>query len=112
MAWTKESGHWTWDEQGARSGDDVVAKKPQPSTGDHWGRWVYDRDLRTLTFDAKSRNRYEVRLDHLQTAVDFVDCLVGLRSKDSLGRTDLGDFLEAVDDVVGLGSYLRSRSPI
>ena len=81
-------------------------KKPEAETGDSWGRWVYDRELRTLTFDPEG-SAYEVRLGHLRTAVDFVDCLVGLRSKDGFARPDLGDFVEAVDDLIGFGSYLR-----
>jgi hypothetical protein len=36
-----------------------------------------------------------------------VDCLVGLRSRDGFARSDLGDFVEAVDEIIGLGSYLR-----
>jgi hypothetical protein len=109
MAWSKKSGHWKWEEPVASTGE-FLESRPAAETGDYWGKWVYNLDLQTLCFASPSRHvssshpavNYEVRLDEIKTAADLVRWLVALRSKGWMAASDFGDFLDAVDDLVGL----------
>jgi hypothetical protein len=106
MTWTKNSGHWRWEEAdgGAADFGDTIHEmlgKPSPQTGDRWGRWVYNTEGNALHFDPATNN-YPVRLDTIGSAEDLVNWIAQLQEKTWMSPADFGDFLEAVDDFVGL----------
>jgi hypothetical protein len=106
MTWTKKSGHWKWEEADGGSVDfsDTITEmleRPFPQTGDRWGKWIYSIEGNVLYFDPATNN-YPVRLDTIRTAEDLADWLAQLQEKTWMSPADFGDFLEAVDDFIGL----------
>lgn len=107
MGWSKKSGHWKREE--ATTGDIArwdpkeLFERPAAETGDHWGKWVYNKTHHTLYFDPSNIN-YEIRLKEIHTAEELADWLAQLSEKTWMTAADFGDFLEAIDDFIGLRS--------
>jgi len=106
--WAKPHGHWEWSDDGAdvdiasMSADEMF--HPPADDGDRWGDWVYSKANQTLTYEPAN---YEIRLDEVTDTASFVDWLAHLlETKPFMSTTALGDFTQAVDDIVGLRSLM------
>lgn len=78
---------------------DVPLPEP-PKHGDQWGRWRYDGQAITLD---DSEGYYWIDLDRTSDAAGILDWIAQLNDKSWLSAKDIGDLVQAFDDLVGFG---------
>jgi hypothetical protein len=79
-----------------------VRSRPPPAHGDRWGAWFYDSRGGLLIRKEEHGPEYSVALSDLVDAHGLVDGLAKLTGKTWLSDADLGSFVRAVADLIGL----------
>ncbi len=87
---------------------DVV---PPPNDGASWGDWVYRQEADLLVYLPYSDDGYEVPLGELREAAGLLTWVADLIAKGWLPPGGLGEFLLAVDALVGLRKLVVRRPP-
>jgi len=115
--WVVKDGHPEW-ESATKDGEasnlhdlPEYMNKPAPRTGHRWGGWIYEAVTRTLRHD-DGVNRYSgVELCHMANAKEFVNWLESVNGKGEwVTGLVLGDFVKAVDYIIGLDRVARGGS--
>ncbi len=71
-----------------------------PKRGDLWGRWRYDSQYLCIE-DAEGY--YWIDLDRTYDAAGILDWIAQLNEKSYLSAKDIGDLVQAFDDLTGFG---------
>jgi hypothetical protein len=76
----------------------------------HWGDWQYDENRRVLDcFDEERRCLYYVKLSGM-TKSEFIDWLAQLSEKSWMTSLRLGNFLEAIDEIISLRTMAQMQA--
>jgi hypothetical protein len=75
----------------------ALARLPSPAHGDRWGSWKFDAHRLVLEYEPFS---YEVDLERLTSAARALDVIFQLSGKTWIKRNDIGDLIEAMDDLL------------
>jgi hypothetical protein len=72
----------------------------QPSHGDRWGNWELDTNLLVLIYRGRQgHNEYEIDLEKIDGSAEMLDWIFQLNSKSWVSRKDMGDLVQAFDDI-------------
>lgn len=107
LIWSKPAGHWdlVCSQPGGFHAHALTwTPRPPHDDGDSWGPWVYHAATRELGYRDGERQRetYWVDLDRCRSGGEVLDWIAQLEEKAWLTETDLGHFVRALNDVVGL----------
>lgn len=104
--WHKPHGHWEAKRTPGRltvSLAELGGDAPPADHGDRWGNWVYSAESLALEHrDAHDHWDYEVDLERCETSAAVLDWIVQCSYKPWITHQDLGDLIEALDDLFGL----------
>ena len=70
---------------------------PPPRHGDHWGRWRYDAENMVL-YDTKGWG-YWIALRDIKDSASVLDWIAQLYDKNWTTAEDIGDLIDAFDDL-------------
>jgi len=70
---------------------------PYPEHGDRWGKWEFDAKRLCLVFDD---GRYEIDLEKITSSAPMLDWIFQVNMKAWASRKDVGDLIEAFDDLL------------
>jgi hypothetical protein len=78
-----------------------VEDEPPPRDGDSWGRWRLQTSDMTLRLEDKGRWIYEFDLEKKHTPGTILDFIFQINGKVYVTSEDIGDFVEALEDITG-----------
>ena len=82
---------------------DLVEEAPKrPSHGDTWGKWRLDTNRRVMEFHPEGGSwAYEFDLEESHDPCSLLDFILEVNTKAWASAEDIGDFVEALNDLVG-----------
>ena len=73
---------------------------PPVEHGDRWGNWEFDAENLVLVYSPEGRReRYEIHLESITTSAEMLDCIFKMNIKTWMNRKDIGDLVQAFDDL-------------
>lgn len=97
--------HVGWRREFMTIGELCAFDRPTPTHGDTWGNWRYD--ARTMVVRHRLWN-YEVDLESCTTSARTLDYIFQVASKTWATAKDLGDLVQAIDDLLDPQAHLCS----
>lgn len=76
------------------------AEVPYPIDGDRWGKWEFDAESLVLKDRENGRNEYEVDLESITSSAAMLECIFQVDIKTWLSREDIGNLIEALDNLL------------
>ena len=67
-----------------------------PEDGQQWGKWCFDKKRLALVY---GNERYEIDLERIDGSAEMLDWIFQLSNKPGCSRKDIGDLVEAFDDL-------------
>ena len=78
----------------------LEAGVPLPAHGDKWGHWKFDAKNLVLTyFNDQGQSYYEINLESMTSSAQMLDWIFQVNMKTWASRKDIGDFVQALDDL-------------
>ena len=78
---------------------DATAAVPAPAHGDCWGNWELDAERLLLVYRGAGLHKYEIPIREMNSSAEMLDWIFQLNSKTWITRKDIGDLVEALDDL-------------
>jgi|SRR6185369_8654607 hypothetical protein len=73
---------------------------PPVEHGDRWGNWEFDAERLVLVYSQEGRReRYEIDLESMTTSAEMLDLIFQMHIKTWIDRKDIGDLVQALDDL-------------
>jgi hypothetical protein len=73
-----------------------------PKHGQKWGNWTLDTEHLTLDYEDVT---YSIRLSSMTSSAEVLDWIAQLNEKTWVSREDIGNLVQAVDDIFDLHSF-------
>jgi hypothetical protein len=80
-------------------GSFLGSKIPCPTNGDRWGKWRFDAKLLDLVYEEDGREQYAVDLKDMDSSARMMDWVFQVNMKAWATREDVGNLIEALDDL-------------
>lgn len=85
---------------GIELGSFMKAKVPYPADGDRWGKWRFDAKGLSLVFEENGREQYAIDLTEMDSSAQMMDWIFQVNMKSWASRVDIGNLVEALDDLL------------
>ncbi len=81
--------------------DFIGVKVPEPTEGDMWGNWTFQKHNLTLQYRNAENYTYEIDLERMDEILAFVIWMKDLSHKVFMTPEDIGNFFNAIQDLTG-----------